>query len=116
MPAVTFSDKDAKRISDVVQRVERSPVAAARNQPQQSGIGAIRWMIRGKLAGTLSAGNSATLNVWAWNGTSEADTGETLTVWDWLLQSGDALTSGTKVMVSLDVQSRRYYVYAAECN
>ncbi len=72
-------------------------------------------IIRGKLAGTLSAGLSATLNVWGWNGSAEAATGKTLTVYDWLLMSGQTIASGKKVTATLDIGSNRYYVIAAEC-
>lgn len=112
---VLFSVNDARRIAKTVKTVEKdfgdSPSSGRRSNPTPP----IRWVIRGKLAGTLSAGLSATLNVWRWNGTSDAATGETITVWDWMLGSAQTIASGKKVVCEFDVASGRYYVTSAEC-
>lgn len=71
-------------------------------------------MLRGKLGGALSAGGSATMSIWYYNGSAEADTAVNITVYDWLLASG-SIASGKKVVAHWDARSGRYYVTAAEC-
>lgn len=116
MAGVVFDDKSAKRIKSVVNRVEQSPLISPQGGGRRNNQPFVRWMIRGKLAGTLGVGGSATLNVWAWNGSAEAATGETLTVYDWLLKTGaTAIASGKKIVAELDLSSGRYYVTGAEC-
>jgi hypothetical protein len=68
---------------------------------------------RGKLDGSQSYQGSATLSVWAWNGSAEADTGEDVTVYDWLLPSGGSIASGKKVVAAY--VGGRWYVVSAEC-
>ncbi len=71
--------------------------------------------IIGKLAGALSEGSSATVNVWNGAGGSEAVISSlTLTGYDWLLASGaDDIASGKKVVV--EWINGVPYITAAEC-
>lgn len=64
------------------------------------GIGHPIDTLIGKLAGSLSQGSSATMNVWAGAGNSEAVISSmTVTVYDWLIISGgDPISSGKKVV------------------
>jgi hypothetical protein len=71
--------------------------------------------IRGKLDGTLSYQGSATLSIWWYNGSAEADTTENVTVYDWLLSSGQTIASGKQVTAAWDSRSSRYYVTGAQC-
>ena len=73
------------------------------------------WTTRGKLDGALSFGGSATMSVWWWNGSAEADTTVNVTVYDWLLVSGQSIASGTQVTAAWDARSGRYYVTGAQC-
>lgn len=73
----------------------------------------VRQKLKGKLDGTLSYGGSATMSVWAWNGSAEADTGVNVTVYDWLLVSGQTIASGKQVTVAC--MDGRYYVTGAQC-
>jgi hypothetical protein len=70
-------------------------------------------LLRGKLDDTQSYQGSATLSVWAWNGSAEADTGENVTAYDWHLKSGQSIASGTQVTAAL--VGGRWYVIAAQC-
>lgn len=72
-------------------------------------------IVRGKLDGALSAGGSATLSVWAWNGSAQADTGDNITVYDWLLVSSQTISSGVNVIAAQDARDGRYYVISAAC-
>ncbi len=69
----------------------------------------------GKLAGSLSQGGSATMNVWAGTANSEAVISSlTVTVYDWLMKSGaTAIASGKKV-VAKNINGN-WYVIEAEC-
>jgi hypothetical protein len=71
--------------------------------------------IIGKLAGSLSQGGSATVNVWAGAGGSEAVvTSMTLSGRDWLMKSGaTAIASGKKVVVKRI--NGVPYIIEAEC-
>jgi hypothetical protein len=71
--------------------------------------------IRGKLDGTMSYQGSATMSIWAWNGSAEADTGDNVTVWDWKLSSGQNIPSGTQVDAAWDPRSGRYYLTGRQC-
>lgn len=71
--------------------------------------------VKGKLDGALAFGGSATLSIWAWNGSAEADTGDNVTVYDWLLSSGQTIATGTQVVAAWDARSGRYYVTGAQC-
>jgi hypothetical protein len=68
---------------------------------------------RGKLDGSQSYQGSATLSVWAWNGSAEADTGEDVTVYDWHLKTGQSIAAGTQVTAAL--VGGRWYVLSAQC-
>lgn len=116
MAGVLFEESSAKRIKEAVRRVENSPLLTPSDARRRNNQPFVRWIIRGKLAGSLSQGGTATLNVWHWNGSTDVASGETLTVYDWLLKSGaTAIASGKKVVCELDIASGRYYVTAAEC-
>lgn len=71
--------------------------------------------IRGKLDAQLSYQGSATLSIWWYNGSAEADTTENVTVYDWLLSSGQTIASGKQVTAAWDARSGRYYVTGAQC-
>lgn len=70
---------------------------------------------RGKLDDILSYQGNATMSVWAWNGSAEADTTENITVYDWLLSSGQTVASGKQVTAAWDEASGRYYLIGAQC-
>jgi hypothetical protein len=70
---------------------------------------------RGKLDGDLTYQGSATMSIWAWNGSAEADTGVNVTVYDWLLSTGQSILSGTQITVLWDDASDRYYVVGSQC-
>jgi hypothetical protein len=76
----------------------------------------VQWHF-GKLSTTLSAGGSATVEVWQINSTSgdTEDSSCSVTAYDWLLSSGDTLAAGTAVMILQHLQSKRWYVFAASC-
>jgi len=76
---------------------------------------AVSAVVRGKLDGALSFGGSATMSVWYWNGSAEADTTVNVTVYDWLLLSGQSVASGTQVTAAWDARSGRYYLTGAQC-
>jgi hypothetical protein len=65
----------------------------------------------GKLDGTLSAGSSATMSIWA--GNPLADTTQNVTVYDWYLEAAGSLATGTKVKA--EMYSGLWYVTTAEC-
>lgn len=81
-------------------------------------------VLRGKLDGALvssgsaSAPTSATMSIWAWNGTTEADTGLNITVYDWLLpgtsNKRSSIPLGAFVIAVYDQKSRRWYVISWE--
>ena len=62
---------------------------------QRIPIPGVQWHF-GKLAESLSAGGSATVEVWQVNSTSGdmEDSSHSVTAYDWLLSSGDSLPSG----------------------
>jgi hypothetical protein len=64
-------------------------------------------ILRGTLTTTLSPGGSASMTV--------AGGGGTITVFDWLLQSGQTIANGSKVIVAGDLSDANYYVIAAAC-
>lgn len=57
-------------------------------------------LLMGKLDGTLSFEGSATMSIWAYNGSAYADTTADITVYDWLLDTGDSIASGTQVVAA----------------
>lgn len=62
---------------------------------------------------TLSAGGTATADVWEWNGSAFADSGDNFTVRDWLLSSGQTIAAGKKI-IAMFINSV-WIVLAAEC-
>jgi hypothetical protein len=72
-----------------------------------------RLTAKGVLDGALAFGGSATMSVWEFNGTAEADTGENLIVYDWLLSSGQSVGSGKQVE-AIYIKNR-WYVVGAQC-
>lgn len=67
----------------------------------------------GILDGDLDYGSSATMSVYTGAGNAETDSGEDITVYDWLLQAGDSIPAGTKVIAIWN--GFCWYVTAAEC-
>jgi hypothetical protein len=55
----------------------------------------------GKLDGTLAYGGSATCSIWTGPPASKSDSGEDVTVYCWLLQPGESIANGTKVVIAL---------------
>ncbi len=84
---------------------------------QRIPIPGVQWHL-GKLSETLSAGGSATVEVWGVSpsDSSESDQSVSVTAHDWLLSGGDSLASGTPVMIVFHLQSKRWYVFAASCS
>ena len=70
--------------------------------------------ILGKLSGTLSQGGSASMAVWAWNGSAFAATGDTVAVYDWLMKVGVAAIASGKKIASKKMGGI-YVVWEAEC-
>ena len=115
MPTGYMFDKPStKRLAAVLRAYEREPQRVINRSRSQPGAPS-RPIVRGKLDGSLSQGGSATLSIWYYNGSAEADSGEDLTVYDGLLKSGSSIASGKKVIAMLDQASGRYYVTSAEC-
>ena len=71
-------------------------------------------IIRGILDTDMTCGGSATVSVWADDGT-DADTGDDITAWDWLLLTGQSMDAGTKVVVGYDPLSDKNYVLTGSC-
>ncbi len=71
----------------------------------RSGGGGGSLKLRGTLAGTLSFGSSATMNIAG---------GGTVTVYDWLLSTGQSIASSIQVTAFLDADGK-YYVDGAQC-
>lgn len=83
---------------------------------QRIPIPGVQWHL-GKLSETLSAGGSATVEVWGISpgDSSTSDQSVSVTAYDWLLSGSDTLESGTPVMIVFHLQSKRWYVFAASC-
>lgn len=110
-----FNREGTERIVKAVRRVEgqlQNPGLIRATGPRAVSDPGMK---RGKLDGTLSVGGSATMSVWKWNGSAEADTGDNITVYDFLLASGQTIASGKKVVAEWDSASGRWYVVSAEC-
>lgn len=71
-------------------------------------------LLMGKLDATLNYTSSATLSIWAWNGSADADTTENVTVYDWLLSSGQSIASGKQVVAAY--VGGRWRVIGAQCS
>lgn len=67
------------------------------------------------LDGTLSKGGSATASVWGIEASGETDSTRNITVYDWLLDTGQTIASGKRVIAIEHRQSRRWYVVGAQC-
>lgn len=80
-----------------------------------AGGGTYGWFVRGVLDGALSYQGSATMSVWAWDGSAEADSTADVTVYDWTLSSGQSIAAGKRVSACWDFASNRYYVVQAQC-
>lgn len=66
-------------------------------------------VVRGKLDAALTPGNnSATLSVWAWDGSVDADTGDDVTVYGHLLPPTVKAPSGVMCEAAWDARSGRY--------
>ena len=68
----------------------------------------------GKLTESLSAGGSATVEIWKVASGAHADSTFSLTAYDWLLPSGGSLPSDTPVILLQHLQSKRFYVVGAK--
>ena len=66
----------------------------------------------GKLAEPLTAGGSATVNVWRVDSGTPSDSGYTVTAYDWMLPAGASLASGTPVSLFQHPQSKLWFVFA----
>ncbi|MBY0513093.1 MAG: hypothetical protein K2P78_04180 [Gemmataceae bacterium] len=71
-------------------------------------------LLMGKLDGDLNYQSGATLSLWAWDGSADADTGVNITVYDWLLSSGQSVASGKRVVAGFD--GGRWRVIGAQCS
>jgi len=69
-----------------------------------------RRTIKGKLDGALALNGSATLSVWEWNGSAEADTTENITIYDFGQLVSGSLPTGTSVETYYDINSARWYL------
>jgi len=112
---VGFTPESAERIADTVRIVERMPGNTSRGSRRRNNTPPARLVLRGKLDGTLNKDSSATMSVWRYNGSAEADTSENVTVYDWMLKTGQTIASGKKVVAEFFLDSGRWYVIAAEC-
>ena len=114
MPAYVLSPETAARLKQLLGK-DTTPPPPTRRRGGGGESSPHGFTIHGKLDGSLSAGGSATLSIWAWNGTAEADTGENVTVYDWLLSGSFTLASGAQVTAGWDRRSGRYYVTGGSC-
>lgn len=108
---VGLTPATAQQVKQLLGR-DTTPPPPARRRPK----GGAGGFVIGKLDGALSFGGSATLSVWAWNGSAYADTTENLTVYDWLLSSGQSVASGTQVTAQFDGRSGRWIVAGSQCS
>jgi len=111
------TDSDAAKLT-------RSSIGTARILWADSGSSE-RWAIvrlgqwvqklRGKFDGSLSFGGSATMSIWYYNGSADADTGENVTVYDWHLSTGQTVASGKQVSAFREDASSRWILDATQC-
>lgn len=97
---------------------EDMPVHLIRLGIFEGAIWLIQWPMRllGKLEGALSVGGSATVGVWAWNGSTYADSGMNITAHDWLMKAGaSAIASGKKCIIAWFPDSGRWIFQELEC-
>ena len=95
-----FSQTDCQRIARAVKQSEQQSTPVTPRSAVPGGAAQPQWIVGGVLAGSLTQGGSQTLNM---------DGGVTVVVYDALLQSGQALASGTKVVGTYDAYSGKYY-------
>lgn len=114
MSVVGFSLEDAKRIENVVLRVEKAPQRTLPER-QPTRPDSPRFMVRGKLTQTLTKGGTATMKVWRWDGTEDVETTETITIRAWGLKTGQTVASGKAVVATLDLASGKYVLTNYEC-
>ena len=112
MPLIGLTPATADRLKQLLGS-DTTPPPPSRRRPRGGGGGG---SLKGKLDGALSFGGSATVSVWAFNGTAEADTGENVTAYDWLLSSGQTVAAGKQVWCNFDPRSNRWYVVGAQCS
>lgn len=73
-----------------------------------------RAAIFGTLAGNLTSGGSATLNIYKWNGSAWASSGNSITVYE-ALGLSSLIASGTKVWAEWEESRGVYVVTSASC-
>ena len=90
---------------------ERLPLMFDRSSGKQLILPVLNWHIA-KLTSSLSPGGTATATIWQVGASDEEASAITgVTVYDWALGDGaEAIASGTRVIVILHRQSRRWYV------
>lgn len=97
---------------------EEMPVHLIRLGIFENALWLIQWPMRltGKLEANLSVGSSATVGIWAWNGSADEDTGMNITAYDRLMPTGASnIASGQWVVIEYFPDSGRWYVTAAQC-
>lgn len=75
-------------------------------------VDAFQWHL-GMLDGDLEAGGSATVSLWQLHDVGPSDSGLDVTAYDWLLDVGQKLPAGTRVIVQLIAHSRKWIVTQA---
>lgn len=71
-----------------------------------------------KLSAQMSKDGTATAKIWKslpGSSVDEEETGVEITAHDWMLDTGDTLASGSRVVLFQHHSSGKYYVIAAEC-
>ena len=75
-------------------------------------VDAFQWHL-GILDADLEAGGSATVSLWQLHDVGPSDSGLDVTACDWLLDAGQKLPAGTRVVVQLIAHSRKWIVTQA---
>lgn len=75
-------------------------------------VDAFQWHL-GILDADLDAGGSATVSLWQLHDVGPSDSGLDVTACDWLLDAGQKLPAGTRVVVQLIAHSRKWIVTQA---
>ncbi|MBA4019559.1 MAG: hypothetical protein C0483_20540 [Pirellula sp.] len=75
-------------------------------------VDAFQWHL-GVLDEDLAAGGSATVSLWQLHDIGPSDSGLDVTACDWLLDDGQKLPAGTRVIVQLIAHSRKWIVTQA---
>lgn len=115
MGVVFLSNNAVRKIRKLIKWSKEHQSQYRRRDDRRRQPSILRFVLKGKLDATLSAGGSATMIVWFDDGTSEAESDETVTVYDWLLKTGQTIANGSRVTAAFEPASGRYYVTAAEC-